>query len=255
VTIEREWTRRLAWEGAMNARDLGGYPAAGGRETRWGAVVRSASLGDLTTAGQAALAGYGVRTIVDLRLADEIARHPNPFATPGDHGIAYINVSMIDPAAGFPPQTLTLAENYLWMLDRFDGFVAEVMAAVAGAPEGGVLIHCAAGKDRTGLISALLLGLAGVPAETIAADYAMTAELLRSRDEAWLAAAPPEERAEREAMLARYAPTAEVMLGVLNGLQERYGGVEGYLLAAGLTGADLERLRGRLLAPAEATGR
>jgi protein-tyrosine phosphatase len=249
VTIEREWTRRLAWEGVLNARDLGGYPAAGGRETRWGAVVRSDSLTDLTTAGQAALAGYGVRTIIDLRLADEIARHPNPFATPGDHEVGYTNVSVIDPAAGFPPETDTLGENYLWMLDRFAGFVAEVVTAVAGAPEGGVLIHCAAGKDRTGLISALLLGLAGVPAETIAADYAMTAELLRPRDEAWLAAAPPEERTEREAVLARFAPTAEVMLEVLAGLEERYGGVEGYLVAAGVSRADLDRLRERLLAP------
>ncbi|HEY4790569.1 MAG TPA: tyrosine-protein phosphatase, partial [Actinomycetes bacterium] len=124
MTIEREWTRRLAWEGVLNARDLGGYPAAGGGETRWGAVVRSDSLADLTAAGQAALAGYGVRTIIDLRLADEIARHPNPFATPGDHGVAYTNVSVIDPAAGFPPETHTLGENYLWMLDRFAGFVA-----------------------------------------------------------------------------------------------------------------------------------
>ena len=251
MTIEREWTRRLAWEGVLNARDLGGYPAAGGRETRWGAVVRSDSLGALTAAGQAALAGYGIRTIIDLRLADEITRHPNPFAEPGDHGVAYTNVSVIDPAAGFPPDTDTLAQNYLWMLDRFGGFVAEVMAAMAGAPEGGVLIHCAAGKDRTGLMSALLLGLVGVPAETIAADYALTAELLRPRDEAWLAAAPPEERAEREAMLARYAPTAEVMLEVLAGLEERHGGVEGYLWEAGVSPADLDRLRERLLAPGD----
>jgi protein-tyrosine phosphatase len=251
VTIEREWTRRLAWEGVLNARDLGGYPAAGGRETRWGAVVRSDSLGDLSGAGRAALAGYGIRAIIDLRLADEIARHPNPFAEPGDHGVVYTNVSIIDPAAGFPPDTFTLAENYLWMLDRFRGFVAEVMAAIAGAPEGGVLIHCAAGKDRTGLISALLLGLVGVPPETIAADYALTAELLRPRDEEWLEHGPGE-RAEREALLARYAPTAEVMLEVLGGLAERHGGVEGYLLEAGVAPADLDRLRERLLAP---TGR
>jgi protein-tyrosine phosphatase len=114
-----------------------------------------------------------------------------------------------------------------------------------------VVIHCAAGKDRTGLISALLLGLAGVPADTIAADYAMTAELLRPRDQAWLAGLDPEERAEREAMLARYAPTAEVMLAVLEGLGERFGGVEPYLLATGLGTDDLERLRDRLLAPTE----
>ena len=256
MTIEqRQWTRRLAWEGLLNARDLGGYPAAGGCETRWGAVVRSDSLAALTEAGRAALAGYGIRAIVDLRLPDELARHPNPYAEPGDHGIAYTNVSILDPAAGYPPDTLTLAENYLWTLDRFAGYVAEVMAAIAGAPEGGVLIHCAAGKDRTGLISALLLGLAGVPAETIAADYALTAELLRPRDQEWLEHGPGE-RAEREALAARFAPTAEVMLVVLDGLTRRYGGVERYLAAAGVSPADLDTLRERLLVPpGQAAGR
>ena len=248
TTEQREWTRRLAWEGLLNARDLGGYPAAGGRQTRWGAVVRSDSLDALTEAGRAALAGYGVRAVVDLRLPDELARRPNPFASPGEHGIVYTNVSILDPAAGFPPDTLTLADNYLWSLDRFAGLVAAAVSAVAAAPEGGVLVHCAAGKDRTGLISALLLGLVGVPAETIAADYAMTAELLAPRDQEWLERGPGE-RAEREAVAARFAPTAEVMLAVLDGLDRRYGGVARYLAAAGVSPADLRRLRDRLLAP------
>jgi protein-tyrosine phosphatase len=250
TTEQREWTRLLAWEGCLNARDLGGYATEDGRETRWGAVVRSDSPAALTETGRAALAHYGVRAIVDLRLPAELADRPNPFAEPGDHGIAYTNLPVIDPAASFPPDTITLAENYLWMLNRFDRFVAQVMAAIARAPDGAVLIHCAAGKDRTGLISALLLGLVGVPAETIAADYAMTAELLRSRDEEWLENGPGE-RAEREAMLARFAPTAEVMLEVLERLGERYGGVEPYLLATGLGQDDLDRLRDRLLAPEE----
>jgi protein-tyrosine phosphatase len=251
VTAEqREWTRLLEWEGCLNARDLGGYATGDGRETRWGAVVRSASLAALTEAGRAALADYGVRAIVDLRLPAELADDPNPFAEPGDHGIAYTNVSFIDPAAAPPDAVSTLAEDYLQMLDRYRQGVAEAMTAIARAPDdGAVLIHCAAGKDRTGLISALLLGLVDVPAETIAADYAMTAELLRPREQEWLAACPPAERAEREAMIARYAPTAEVMLAVLAGLTERHGGVEPYLLEAGVSRADLERLRERMLAP------
>jgi protein-tyrosine phosphatase len=248
TTEQREWTRLLDWEGGLNARDLGGYPTADGRETRWGAVVRSASLAALTEAGRAALADYGVRAIVDLRLPDELAREPNPFAEPGDHGITYTNVSILDPGAGFPPNTITLAENYLWSLDRFQALMAAALTAVADAPEGGVLIHCAAGKDRTGLISALLLGLVDVPAATIAADYSITAELLRPREEEWLENGPGE-RAEREAMVARFAPTAEVMLEVLDQLAHRYGGVEPYLAQAGVTPDDLRRLRDRLLAP------
>jgi protein-tyrosine phosphatase len=251
TTEQRAWTRLLAWEGCLNARDLGGYATEDGRETRWGAVVRSDSPAALTEAGRAALADYGVRAIVDLRLPTELADHPNPFAEPGDHGIVYTNVSFIDPAAAPPEAVSTLAEDYLQMLDRYRQGVAQAMAAIARAPDGVVVIHCAAGKDRTGLVSALLLGLAGVPAETIAADYAMTAELLRPRDQAWLEGLPPEERAEREALLARYAPTAEVMLTVLEGLTERFGGVEPYLLATGLGRDDLDRLRDRLLAPTE----
>jgi protein-tyrosine phosphatase len=251
TTEQREWTRLLEWEGCLNARDLGGYETEDGRETRWGTVVRSDCPAALTEAGRAALAGYGIRAIVDLRLPAELAEDPNPFAEPGDHGIAYTNVSFIDPAAAPPDAVSTLAEDYLQMLERYRQGVAEALAAIARAPaDGAVLVHCAAGKDRTGLISALLLGLAGVPADTIAADYAMTAELLRPRERQWLESLDPEDRAEREAMLARYAPTAEVMLQVLEGLGERYGGVEPYLRSTGLSQDDLDRLRERLAGPA-----
>jgi protein-tyrosine phosphatase len=251
TTEQREWTRLLEWEGCQNARDLGGYATEDGRETRWGTVVRSDCPAALTEAGRAALAGYGVRAIVDLRLPAELADDPNPFAEPGDHGIAYTNVSFIDPAAAPPDAVSTLAEDYLQMLDRYRQGVAEALAAIARAPDdGAVLVHCAAGKDRTGLISALLLGLVDVPAETIAADYAMTAELLRPRERQWLEGLDPEERAQREAMLARYAPTAEVMLAVLEGLGERHGGVEPYLRSTGLGQDDLDRLRERLVGPA-----
>ena len=252
TTEQREWTRLLEWEGCLNARDLGGYATEDGRETRWGTVVRSDCPAALTEAGRAALAGYGIRAIVDLRLPAELADDPNPFAEPGDHGIAYTNVSFIDPAAAPPDAVGTLAEDYLQMLERYRQGVAEALAAVARAPDdGAVLVHCAAGKDRTGLISALLLGLVGVPAETIAADYAMTAELLRPRERQWLESLDPQERAEREAMLARYAPTAEVMLRVLEGLDERHGGVEPYLRSTGLGQDDLDRLRDRLVGGAE----
>jgi protein-tyrosine phosphatase len=249
VTVERQWTRRLAWEGVLNARDLGGYPAADGRETRWGAVVRSDNLTPLTPTGQAALVEYGVRTIVDLRLPNEVARKPNPFAAPGSHGIAYANVSFVDPAAAPPTEFGTLADDYKGMLVRFRQPVATVMAAVAGADDGGVLVHCAAGKDRTGLVAALLLGLVGVPRRTIATDYALSAECLRRRNEEWLENGPGD-RAEREEVLRKFAPTPQAMLEVLDHLTERHGGVEGYLSWAGVPADDLTRLRARLLAPA-----
>jgi protein-tyrosine phosphatase len=248
VAIKREQTRRLAWEGLLNARDLGGYPTADGCTTRWGAIVRSDSLTALTPAGQEALISHGVRSIVDLRLPDEAVHQPHPFAEPGDHGIAYTNVSFVDPAAAPPEGVTTLADDYKRMLDRFQQQVAAVIAVIAEAPEGGVLVHCAAGKDRTGLIAAILLGLVGVAPETIGADYALTAECLRPREAAWLENGPGD-RAERQERLRRFAPTAEVMLAVLDHLIKRYGGVEAYLLQAGVAPEDLTRVRARLLAP------
>ena len=102
------------------------------------------------------------------------------------------------------------------------------------------------GKDRTGLVSAILLELAGVERATIGADYALTAECLRPREEEWLANGPGD-RAERERLLALYAPRAEVMIEVLDDLDRRYGGVEAYLLRAGVTPEDIARLRERLV--------
>jgi len=187
--------------------------------------------------------------MVDLRLSDEVADQPNHFAEPADHGVAYTNVSFVDPAVAPPEDATTLADGYKRMLDSFQKQVAAVMAAIAEAPEGGVLVHCAAGKDRTGLIAALLLGLVGVAPETIAADYALTAECLRPREQAWLENGPGD-RAEREEQVRRFAPTAEVMLAVLEHLTERHGGVEAYLLEIGVAPEDLDGLRARLLTAA-----
>lgn len=242
--------RHLVWEGCLNARDLGGYPTVDGRETRWRVIVRSDDPGRLTEAGRAALVTYGVRTIVDLRLPDELAEYPSPFAMPGSHGIVYAHRSFIDPSASPPPDLASLpwADVYQGMLDSFQLPIAAVMQTIASASQGAVLVHCAVGKDRTGLICALLLGLAGVPRETIAADYALSAECLRPRTEEWLRNGPGE-RAEREQELARSSPRVEVMLEVLDNVEDRYGGVEAYLLGAGVIPQDITSVRERLVGP------
>lgn len=245
MAVEKR-SRVLAWEGCYNARDLGGYPTVDGKETRWGAVVRCDNPALLTEAGRASVVEHGVRTIVDLRLPDEVRQHPNPFTQPGPHGISYTNISFIDPAAG-EPASETIAKEYSVMLGQFQPQVGEAMKAVARAPEGGVMVHCMGGKDRTGLIAALLLDLAGVPREIIGQDYALTAECLRPLDEKYLEHGPGT-REEREALVAKYMPTREVMLEVLTDLDERFGGVEAYLRGAGLTAEDLTHLRERLVA-------
>lgn len=240
-------SRRLEWDALLNARDLGGLPTASGRQTRRGALVRSDSLAALTPAGREALLAYGVRTVVDLRLPFEVKAEPNPFAGRGRHGVAYHNVSFIDPASRPPGIATTLAEDYTGMLDRFGRRVATVVRTIAEAADGGVVIHCAAGKDRTGLIVALLLATLGVAPERIAEDYALTAEALRTRDERYLAEGPGD-RAEREHAIRHVRARPEVMAEVLAGLDRLHGGAEPYLLAAGVRSAHLDRIRDRMLA-------
>jgi protein-tyrosine phosphatase len=240
-----EQQRLLAWEGTYNARDLGGYPTRDGGETRWGAIVRADNLAQLTEAGRRSLVDYGVRRIIDLRKPEELAMYPNPFAATGTHGVEFINISMVDPAVTPPEVFTTLANDYKRIVDSFAPAIAEVMRSVAGAPEGTVLIHCHAGMDRTGIISAMLLDLAGVPEEIIAADYALTGELLRPVLEEWIENGPGE-RAWREQERATHAPLAEVMREVLVHLHEKYGGTAEYLQRAGVTASEIDRIRQRL---------
>lgn len=240
--------RYLEWDGCANARDLGGYATTDGRETRWGVILRSDHLARLTPGGRAALVAQGVRTIVDLRLPHELLIDPNPFATAGEHGVEYAHLSFLDPSLHTELDFATLADDYKHNLDLHLRSVGAIVTAIARAPEGGVLIHCAAGKDRTGMISALVLELAGVPRATIGADYALTEERLRARSAAWLEHGLGE-RADRERQIAWSRPHAEVILEALDHLDARYGGAQSYLLAAGVDPEDLARLRQRLVGP------
>jgi hypothetical protein len=157
-----------------------------------------------------------------------------------------MNLPFLDEDIGEPASDVaSLAEDYMKMLDRFGPRLAAIMKAIARAPEGGVLVHCHAGKDRTGLVTALLLEMARVERETIAADYALSQECLRPSTEEWLANGPGE-RTERERAVEWFAPRAEVMLAVLEYLDQRYGSVETYLLGSGVAKEDIVRLRRRL---------
>lgn len=245
-SVERQ--RILSWEGCLNARDIGGYQTSDGRQTRWGAVVRSDYPGRLSPAGQAALVAYGVRTIVDLRLPHELEEHPHPFSGPGEHGVHYRHQSLITPGVPPPPglDMMPLIENYLNIMERFQDSIAAVIRTISAAPDGGVLVHCAIGKDRTGITCGLLLDLVGVDRETIGLDYALSDECLASERIDFLENGPGE-REEREQFILRNAPRAEVLVGILEHLEREHGGTVGYLARGGVTDRELIRIHDRLL--------
>ena len=247
-------SRDLVWDGLLNVRDLGGHPTEDGSQTRYGSIIRADSVRQLSDQGWAALVDYGVKTIVDLRTNDELAADP-PAELPAEvlH-IPFFETdtddwkdveARLDAAARSAPDVPTATrEVYLIFLEHFGHNVAAAIRAVADAPEGGVVIHCAGGKDRTGLLTALLLHVAGVGIEEIAADYALSEDRLRPRHEQWFAEAESEEELER---LKRIAQTpAASMTGVFAELERRHGGIEGYLREAGVSEAELERARARL---------
>jgi protein tyrosine/serine phosphatase len=245
-------SRDLTWDGCLNVRDLGGHRTEDGGETRYDAVVRADSIRQLTDAGWAAAVDYGVRTVVDLRMDQELEADP-----PAELPVDVIHMSFFDEdaetfaeveavAAAAPDYATATRDVYLVFLERFRKNVAAAIAAVARAPQGVVVVHCVGGKDRTGLVTAFLLHLAGVDDEQIAADYAISEERLQPRHEAWLAEAGTEIERERIRRIA--ATPAESMLGVLEELERRYGSIDAFLRTGGATDEDLrlarERLRG-----------
>lgn len=244
----------LAWDGCLNVRDLGGFPTTAGGHTRHGRVVRADSVRQLSGEGWRALVDYGIRTVVDLRLPSERDADP-PAELPVDVVHApflqehdpeeWAEIDAIGAAAGDDHAAAT-RDVYLALLERNRAGVAAAVTAVASAPPGGVLVHCHAGKDRTGLVSAFLLDLAGVDRRLVADDYALTGVLLAGVLSEWVGEAPDEEERARRRRLS--ATPAAAMLGVLSGLDARYGGTREFLLEAGVPGVQLERVAARLLA-------
>ena len=228
--------RILDWPGALNARDLGGIPTADGRQIRRGALVRSGSIEGLHADGWSQLEEYGIRTVIDLRNASEVKGDLAPRPASIETLRIPLDVSEdrefwseweAGPQFGTPLY-------YGPHLERFPERSAEVVVAIARARPGGVLFHCAGGRDRSGQIAMLVLALAGVEPAEIARDYALTAH----PDEASEGPTPG------EYLRQQGTSATEVLTRLLAGLD-----VEATLRGGGLGTAELSALRGRLLGP------
>ena len=247
--------RRLVIEGAHNLRDLGGYHTRDGDLTPWRRFLRADSPHRMTRAGVERLEAEGLTTVVDLRTEAELAAMPNPFAARDDvtylhqpvfQDLAPLNLASIDFDGGDP-----LLDFYRDALDNRHEALREILILIAGVPEGAVMFHCTVGKDRTGIVAALLLGLAEVDPEDIVADYVMTGPLIRPLVTEFLAQARnPEDRDKHARLLSAPAATMQAALGHI---ETRYGSAAGYLRHIGVPAGDvsalLDRLRGAMPAP------
>lgn len=217
---------------------------------RHGRVFRSDSLASLSEADiRYVVATIGLRTAVDLRAGHEVDDHPHePLA---DAGVAVHHRPIVDETrrrGGDTATVLAIDEAYVMMLERFGDRFATVVELVADSGGHPVAFFCAGGKDRTGLVAALVLGALGVADETIAADYALTAGILpvlleRNRVRA-------EARGVRAEVDEHELLTAEAttMLAILERLRSDHGSVVGYLESHGLPADAVSSLRAGLLA-------
>jgi protein-tyrosine phosphatase len=240
--------RRLAWPDCQNTRDLGGLRRRGG-VTRSRVLIRSDDVSTLNAAGREAMRAHGVRTVVDLRSRSERsgtfdARFPRPVVKMvRAEGVNYLHRELVDDASLRKlGEAQNMFERYLVMLDTRQAAFREIFTTIAQA-EGGLVFHCFAGKDRTGLVAAMVLSLADVPPDEIAADFGETDRQLADAYEMWISEAPLDKRDEMREEL-RCPP--ERILGVLEHLETKWGGTASYLEATGMAPDVIDRLRAKL---------
>ncbi len=236
--------RLIPLSGAFNFRDLGGYPSRHGGTTRWHLLFRSDTIHELTEADVGLLSSMGLATIIDLRTPTELARTgrgPLGGLPIGFHHFSVLAESGGEAMAAPAPAGEELSERYLWYLENGAQALADALS-VLGEPESyPCVFHCAAGKDRTGVLAALVLDLVGVDAEVIVSDYLLTAERMplimgRYRSDPALA--------ERMATVpaSRFAVEAATMEQFLTGLHDQFGGARAWAVDAGVPAATLDRI-------------
>jgi protein tyrosine/serine phosphatase len=245
--------RVVPFSTVFNFRDLGGYPTVDGRTVRWGRVYRSDGLFRLTEEDFEGFAALGIRVVLDLRRPDELDADGRVAES---LGLEYHHVNFY--ADLWPPFELGAEEMPRYLADRYAemaetgltgaNVVGAALRLLAGTDATPLVFHCAAGKDRTGVLAALTLGLLGVPDDAIADDYALSSDAER-RFRAWrrgLSADEPGEAGHASPWILNPCPR-EAMLLFLAELRGRHGSVDAYVRRAGLTGAEVATLRERLV--------
>ena len=232
---------RLPLEGAYNVRELGGQPCPGGA-TNFGAFLRGDDLSHLTETDIAFLLEYGLVAVIDLRSAGELAVAKDPFAQ--DARVNYANISFMGEnvstaAADIPMEENYLQQAYLGMLETAQAEIVAAFTFIAAQKPGCVLFHCTGGKDRTGVLAALLLGLAGVAEEDILANYQTTYTFLRRNKELVGGA-----NGYPESVMYSLPAYMEPALALI---KEKYGTTENYLLTAGASPEVLASVKARLV--------
>jgi protein-tyrosine phosphatase len=252
------WSRRVPLQGSANFRDIGGYPTAAGGRVRRGVVFRSGSLDELSEDDVPVLRSLGVCAVADLRRGPEraevapawfeasgIAVTQLPIGTRVAHLKSIAERMIAGEIADFG--TDDMVDIYTTLLTHYPEEFGAVVRLIARS-EGATVVHCTAGKDRTGVAVALLLSFLGVDDATVAEDYALSQEHYSMPLLASLEVRFADLDADLDRVRAFFEAQPPVMLALLADLRARFGGAAAYLAGpAGVSPSDLSRLRERLL--------
>jgi protein-tyrosine phosphatase len=238
--------RMIQLEGAVNFRDLGGYETVDGQRTRWRVLFRADGLSELTEPDLAMMAELGIRTVVDLRSGYEVENGRfNVVAHPVDfHHFPFIDA--LPDVQEWDRRPGLLAAQYKEMLVDAMVQIRGALEVLADAEAHPTVFHCTAGKDRTGLLSALLLSLLGVPEEMIVADYALSGEAME-RLRAKLILKYPDGSDVIADIDEVFSADPVNMVGLFTFLREKFGDVGGWASAAGVSDELVSRLKSVLL--------
>jgi len=241
------YSRILPIEGTFNFRDLGGYPTLDGRRTRWRTMYRADALHRLSPAGVQSVVQLGVRSVVDLRYPAECEQSPCMLGI--DTQIEIQPIPLFEnpqrPADGSVPELDTI---YRVIVDTRQSQLVAVLEALASADSLPSVVNCTAGKDRTGVVIAVLLSVLGVEQKAIAADYAMSGPLLLESPVGEEVRTRIAERGGDPLLANRLLVSPpEYMERLLSYVDETYGGAEALVTRAGLSAQHIASLREALL--------
>ncbi|SLM04057.1 MULTISPECIES: tyrosine-protein phosphatase [unclassified Actinoplanes] len=244
--VAESYSRNLGFSATYNFRDVGGYAGLDGRTVRWRRLFRADSLHRIGDADAAAFTALGIRTVIDLRRPHEVEKFGRVHER---YGTDYRNLVLkhVDWEEVEHPDG-TVRER--WLADRYLNFaedgreaILDALRLIADPAAAPVVVHCMAGKDRTGTICALTLSLLGVSDSDIATDYGLTTEAMRPLTE-YLLRADPEAVEGNEHMFD--SPPAAMRL-FLDDLRALHGTVEDYVREIGLTSSEIDAMRRHLL--------
>ncbi len=245
--------RHTPFEGCFNFRDIGGYPTADGRSVRWGRYFRAGRQDRMTAADLAAAKQLGIKAQIDLRRPDEAQEQGRgPLETMGAtyHNLPVIPEGGSEQLSRLVGDSNISGERYLGYLEFGPETWLAMFRLFEDADSSPVVLHCTAGKDRTGVSTAFLLSVLGVDRAIIDADYLLTnIDVERQVDFIESTVGLPEGM-DRAAMAKAAGVPIDAMTVFLDGLDKRWGGPVGYLHSIGITDESLERVRQAFLEPA-----